>query len=462
MASPVRARSALVISLAVAAATLAACGSETGRRDYDDGADTAGAGAKQGNGDGTVSLGTEPGGAGTTPTPEARCAPDSLDQTGCPCAAAGATRQCFVGAAAARGVGICRDGSQTCIAKNELGGTWGACEGGVVPAQEECTGTADRNCDGKIGCDDPSCATHKSCLPDCNAGDTKPCYTGPNGSLNKGICKAGVIACENGKWGTTCAGQTLPQAESCADGIDNDCNGLADCNDSVCAPTAACCTPNATSVDGTIYANTSEALYRVDPVSFAVVKVGNFNVGDEMTDVAVTPAGALYGVSFTALYSINKGTGKATFVANVGGNGNNSLTFLPSGQLQAADSNGDVKRIDPSTGAVTFVGNYGGGMGSSGDLVAIASGQMFATATGSGTDLLVKVAANGVATPVAQTGKTSVWGLAYAGSRVVGFTTSGQILKIDPVTAQTTVLASTGISFWGAGQSPLVIANGCP
>ncbi len=443
----------------IVALSLAACGSEVERRGFDVPEESGS--AQTGGGDGTSTLGTEPADGGASSTPPS-CAPDALDATGCPCTTPGTTRQCFVGPASSRGVGICRDGAQTCNPKNELGGTWGPCEGGVAPAQEDCVSTADRNCDGKIGCDDPTCKTHKSCLPDCNPGDTKPCYTGPAGTLGKGVCKAGVIACENGKWGTTCTGQTLPSAEVCSGGVDEDCNGLVDCNDSACAPTAACCTPNPTTVDGTIYANSSTSLYRVDPVTFAVTKVGDFNIGEEMTDVAVTPAGVVYGVSFSSLYSINKTTGKATFVASVGGSGNNSLTFLPNGQLQAADSSGDVKRIDPSTGAVTYVGNYGGGMGSSGDLVAVASGQMYATATGSASDLLVKVAPNGAATVVGQTGKSSVWGLAYAGSRVVGFTTGGQILKIDPATGASTVLASTGVSFWGAGQSPLVISNGCP
>jgi hypothetical protein len=451
---------ALGLSLACALAA-AACGSETSRRGFDE-TDLNGTGAGEGK-DGTSTLGTEPtGDAGAGTSNAGKCAPDALDQTGCACATAGATRQCFAGPGGSRGVGICRDGQQTCTPKNELGGTWGPCEGGVLPAAEDCTGVSDRNCDGKIGCDDPSCSTSPKCQPACNAGDTKPCYTGPAGTLGKGICVAGVYTCENGKWGTTCTGQTLPATEVCSGGQDENCNGLVDCNDSLCAPTPACCTPNTSSVDGTIYANTSDALYRVDPVTFAVTKVGNFNAGDQMTDVAVTPAGAVYGVSFTALYSINKTTGKATFVASVGGNGNNSLTFLPSGDLQAADSNGDVKRINPATGAVTNVGNYGGNMGGSGDLVAIASGQMFATATGSNTDLLVKVAANGAATVVGQTGQSSVWGLAYAGSRVVGFTTGGQILKIDPATGQSQLLANTGVPFWGAGQSPLVIANGCP
>ena len=71
---------------------------------------------------------------------------------------------------------------------------------------------------------------------------------------------------------------------------------------------------------------------------FALTTVGNFNAGDQMTDIALTPNGQLYGISFTSLYSINKTTGAATYIADVPGSGNNALTFLPDGNLIAADA----------------------------------------------------------------------------------------------------------------------------
>lgn len=445
-------RSATFAVGVVLAATIAACGSRAGREAYDEREGGArGSGSVLGGGDGPD------GGASASD-----CGEGSQDAAGCPCNEPGAVRGCYTGLASTRRAGICRDGQQSCQATNELGGAWSACAGATLPAAEDCTGTTDRNCDGRIGCADPSCASHASCQPTCKAGETKPCYTGPPGAATKGVCKAGVQSCVGGAWDKTCAGQVLPAAEVCSDGLDNDCNGTADCADSVCAVATNCCTPNPTTVDGTIYANSPDALYRVDPVTFAVTKVGNFNAGEQMTDVAVTPAGVVYGISFTTLYAINKTTGAATVIAPVGGN-NNSLTFLPGGQLLASDSSGDVKRINPLSGVVTANGNYGGGLQSSGDLVAVAGGQMFGTAPGPSSDLLVKVnTSTGVATSVGATGKSAVWGLAYAGSRVIGFTTAGEILKIDPVSGTTVVLAKTSIAFWGAGQSPDVIASGCP
>ncbi|MEM2180913.1 MAG: putative metal-binding motif-containing protein [Nitrososphaeria archaeon] len=59
---------------------------------------------------------------------------------------------------------------------------------------------------------------------------TESCYTGPRGTLNVGICKAGSRICINGTW-SACIGEVLPRAEIC-NGNDDDCDGLID--DGVC------------------------------------------------------------------------------------------------------------------------------------------------------------------------------------------------------------------------------------
>lgn len=62
----------------------------------------------------------------------------------------GANRACYTGEPSTKGVGICREGTQTC--KN---GVWGACTGEIKPAGEACGNQQDDNCDGNIdeGCD---------------------------------------------------------------------------------------------------------------------------------------------------------------------------------------------------------------------------------------------------------------------------------------------------------------------
>lgn len=385
------------------------------------------------------------------------------------CCTAGSTRPCYTGPNGTEGVGTCHGGTQLCNAN----GSYGPCMGEVVPMTRQCNGL-DTDCSGLTDCEDPICWLTQECLPKtCTANATQPCYTGPAGTEGVGPCHGGTQTCaSNGEsWGA-CTGEVLPAPEGghCDDGIDDDCNGLVDCADPACATASNCCTSTGGASTSTIWANDPDTLYQVDPSTFAVTTVGSFGVADQMTDVAVTPSGQLYGVSFTTLYSIDMGTGAATAVADVNSSGDNSLTFLPNGKLLAADSSGDVQIIDPTTGATTPVGNYGSGLVSAGDLVAVRSGIMYGTSstTAGGADassdnVLIRVdTTTGVATQVGATGYGDVWGLAYSNARVIGFTTSGQIIEIDPQTGAGTLLASTGIMFWGAGQSPLVVDNPCP
>ena len=86
----------------------------------------------------------------------------------------------------------------------------------MLPKKEACGNGVDEDCDGK----DPAC-------PQCAAGQTKPCYTGPGGTAGKGVCKKGVIPClSSGKWGS-CSGQKLPQKEVCGNSVDENCDGKA-------------------------------------------------------------------------------------------------------------------------------------------------------------------------------------------------------------------------------------------
>jgi hypothetical protein len=58
----------------------------------------------------------------------------------------------------------------------------------------------------------------------------------------KGICKQGVIVCDNnGQWGTECKGRVRPKPEEiCHNGLDDNCNGEIDGTDEGCTPAITC------------------------------------------------------------------------------------------------------------------------------------------------------------------------------------------------------------------------------
>jgi hypothetical protein len=222
------------------ACVLAACGSANGPSGFGS-ADDGGPDSSQplGSPDGSLGDGMLGGPDGGAPH---SCDPTSADLSGCSCTAVGTTHACYTGDPKTRNVGACKDGSQTCQKTGEFA-TWGPCTGSVTPTTEACTSTTDSNCNGKVGCADPTCANSPTCNTGCNNGDTRPCYDGPSGTENVGTCKDGTQTCANGQWPSTCSGEVLPQPENCCDPLDHDCNGLPGCFDFFSCLTAACCQP---------------------------------------------------------------------------------------------------------------------------------------------------------------------------------------------------------------------------
>lgn len=122
-----------------------------------------------------------------------------LDE-GCTCTL-GETQPCYSGPPGTQDQGSCKAGLQSC---NETG-TWGACDGEVLPSLESCNGEDD-DCDGIVNDNLMAVGT--------------PCITGL-----LGICDVGVVHCQNP--GYICVQNFVPAKESC-NGLDDDCDGVID------------------------------------------------------------------------------------------------------------------------------------------------------------------------------------------------------------------------------------------
>ncbi|WPB76552.1 kelch repeat-containing protein [Archangium violaceum] len=157
--------------------------------------------------------------AGTCSDPGASTVFVALTVTA-PTCAPGTTRDCEYSGPTQ---GICRAAQRTCDA---LGSAWSACEGEVDPQRERCDNAQDDNCDGTI---------NEWCEHLCRVGETAPCYEGPEGTEDVGLCRAGTRTCVAGgtAW-SACEGQVLPSTEDYTRPGDEDCDGVA----GMCSPGA--------------------------------------------------------------------------------------------------------------------------------------------------------------------------------------------------------------------------------
>ncbi len=137
------------------------------------------------------------------------------DEDVCDCTA-GASRSCLTGL-----LGACHNGQQTCTAG---GRGFGPCLPTVTESAEVCGDGVDNDCDGTA---DEGC--------ECTSGASRPCV-----SPLPGVCAAGLQACTASVWGF-CIPTAAATSEVC-DGRDNDCDGTADEEVCRCTPgaTQAC------------------------------------------------------------------------------------------------------------------------------------------------------------------------------------------------------------------------------
>ena len=232
----------------------------------------------------------------------------------------------------------------------------------------------------------------------------------------------------------------------------------------------------------TMYAHSDHTLYSVDLSTKSLKLVGAFNAPlvsggeDVITDLAVAPDNTIYVVSQTTLYTASATDGHVTKIGSVGACGtyNVALSFTPDNKLYVADYNGEFCRIDytvtPPT--VTPIAKLSGNLAVTGDLVAVDDGTMYASAydlsdtSTQSNNLLIKVdPATATTTTVGSTGFERLFGVAFQQGQVFGFTHdgTGRVITIDVQTGVGTLfntfndpMTGSPISFAGAGVNALV------
>ncbi len=223
-------------------------------------------------------------------------------------------------------------------------------------------------------------------------------------------------------------------------------------------------------MDYKIYAHTSSTLYTVDVMTYVTAQVGAFKFSADgcdhsVTDVAIDRNGVLYGITFGCGYVIHPQTAQAYKLGTLP-NSFNGLTMIPKGiidqnkdTLVAITTSGIWYQLKLVNGMFqpTQLGSYGAGYTSAGDAFSIEGVGTFAAVNKQGVNnatVIVDVdpATGKVKSDLATlAGYPTVYGLAGWEGLILAFDSSGNVIKVDPMTKVVTPLGNKGAAWWGAG-----------
>lgn len=208
-------------------------------------------------------------------------------------------------------------------------------------------------------------------------------------------------------------------------------------------------------------------IYFADFEDNSTLSTLNFNTG-EVNDIGLTGfslsdiaflEGELYGVNLNSdLISIDLYTGQGTIIGNIGLSDVNALEGYD-GWLYAATRNGEFLKINPATGEGTIISIFASNAVSSGDLVFdprfnFLYGTLVLPNTL--TDELVTIdPLNGETNFIGNTNYASVWGLALLRNQLLGLTTFGEFIIIDPNTGEGTFV-ETADTFNAGGAAAAI------
>jgi hypothetical protein len=195
---------------------------------------------------------------------------------------------------------------------------------------------------------------------------------------------------------------------------------------------------------GYYVSDNDSGLWHVNPTNGSATFLGITSNGDidiAMRDIAFAPAGNLYGISETSLYSIDPNTAVTTYVGPLGVASPSALDFRQDGMLFMATSNNSspgLYTINTSTGAASYVGNTG--YVSDGDIAFDVNGNLYLLAN---TELLVELdPLMGSGAIVGSHGLGDTNGMDFVDDLLVAITSdNAQLFGLDTDTGVATYLA---------------------
>ncbi|MBI5609503.1 MAG: hypothetical protein HY902_11545, partial [Deltaproteobacteria bacterium] len=91
------------------------------------------------------------------------------------------------------------------------------------------------SCDDNNPCTINTCDKDKGCQYPVDQTATVTCYSGPNGTSGKGLCKSGKKTCDASGNLSQCTGEVVPASKELCNSVDDTCEGV---TDEGCAPTS--------------------------------------------------------------------------------------------------------------------------------------------------------------------------------------------------------------------------------
>ena len=211
--------------------------------------------------------------------------------------------------------------------------------------------------------------------------------------------------------------------------------------------------------DAKVYANSSGSLYEINPETGESVLIGEFQEEgtpvNRFEDIAIDLSGHMYGGTGEFLYLINPATAAVRAVCPLD-MATTALAFTSDDEL-IIGSEYSLYKMDIEDCTVDTLIAYSF-YETSGDIVGLPDGYLYWSVRGGDEDQLVRVnPRTGQETWVGYIGENRLYGMGFSNDELFGFSGSGNIVGIDPETANSYILKEhDGMSWWGATTNPVV------